>query len=442
MIISKKLLERIRELDVNQDYALYICSHILNLSRKGSFVNVHKSVKDAVGSDNYKQTIKILLDNKVIERDYFVANEKAFWFRVPIELKNSRYVSFKPSSYKLNKESNKLNKQKKNKMDKAPLYLREMKMAIKYLSWDFDLMDEFIDSYVPSKSSWDKSKGQTKLTYEQHCDEVRDSMRMSVAKLREGDIHFDRDTTSNRLHTNITNMNSDLFKTNLDWLIEIDVKNSQPFFLYVALKIIYDIYKENEKVTLTDYVSEDMEGYAPSYIAAINDGADVGLLPVIEEFTPTFFTPKLTDSFGLELESFKNLVVSGNFYEHFSDMLNITREEAKLMTFEILFSKNSSFRQSKYKFSSQFPLINKVIESIKEDSHNTLAIMLQTMESHVVIDVLCKRLYDEHSITPITKHDSLAVKEDDVKKTLSVMNGVFMEYCGIIPKFSVKNLNK
>ena len=56
-----------------------------------------------------------------------------------------------------------------------------------------------------------------------------------------------------------------------------------------------------------------------------------------------------------------------------------------------------------------------VVKILKEKNHKALPIFLQKLESHVFIDLICKKLVEE-GIIPITIHDSVIVqkKHEDI----------------------------
>src|SRR5690606_27497318 len=126
---------------------------------------------------------------------------------------------------------------------------------------------------------------------------------------------------------------------------------------------------------------------------------------------------KLRNEPGLdkaEVERYGGLADSGLLYEFIADKYEEstgrkkTREQVKKMLFSIFYSKVTSYSSYKSFFRSLFPTIMDYIDITNADKQNTLAVAMQTMESHAILDVVmpaCK----EVGIMPLTIHDSFIV---------------------------------
>lgn len=185
------------------------------------------------------------------------------------------------------------------------------------------------------------------------------------------------DSLGNRLHTNLTNFSSHLRKfidIGNQKLYLCDIKNSQPLFLYVAMK------ERN--------------------------------------------VPKL------ELELYRTLVEEGRFYEYLSEKLCVdissddARKKFKKKVFgSLLFDKNRT-KLSKLEviFSESFPNIFREIRDIKRIKHNRLAILLQNIESSFIFGLIEKLDTMFKGQTPlVTIHDAIcSTKEyiEDIKNSM------------------------
>lgn len=204
--------------------------------------------------------------------------------------------------------------------------------------------------------------------------------------INDGYLFFKRNKTNGRLDTNLTSLPSFLrpYIISEERLMSIDIKNSQPYFLYPLLR--------NK--------------------------------PEIEK---------------VELERYAELVINGTFYEYFeakykdSFGFNRTRDQMKLICYKIYYSKNQSYLPYKKLFADSFPTIMEHINRTNSVQNNTLAIQLQTIESYSVLDVIMP-LLAEKGIKPYTIHDSYVCKESEAETIEKVFTEKLIELYGNAPK--------
>jgi hypothetical protein len=182
-----------------------------------------------------------------------------------------------------------------------------------------------------------------------------------------------RNSTNNRLDTNLTNLPS----VYTDWicyrnnLIQIDLANSQLCFLSKML--------------------ED--------------------------------TPGLND-----INNFCNLSYSGEIYTYVQDQLGLeTRDEAKLLLITILFSSNYNSKGKK-EFKSLFPQVHMWINNFKrENGYKNFSVTLQKMEAELFIDQIYVSL-KRRGIFCLTKHDSLIIGSKDLDRVLKTIITQFKSF--------------
>ena len=187
------------------------------------------------------------------------------------------------------------------------------------------------------------------------------------------DFKATRNTTNNRLDTNLTNLPS----VYTDWictknnLIQIDLANSQLCFLSKML--------------------EDTPGL---------NGVD----------------------------NFCNISYRGEIYDYVQHQLGLeTRDDAKLLMITILFSSNYNSK-GKQEFKSLFPEVHQWLHNYKkEHGYRNISITLQKMESKLFIDKIYVTL-KKRGVFCLTKHDSLIIRSRDANKVLSTIKNQFKSF--------------
>ncbi|WP_407508410.1 type 2 periplasmic-binding domain-containing protein [Elizabethkingia anophelis] len=235
-------------------------------------------------------------------------------------------------------------------------------------------------------------------------------------------LDFHVDNTAGRLHTPITQLKSELRK-NLRWkgktLVSVDISNSQPYLLQSLLdRKTYETCRMDERIKSINSIINTDE--LRDIISSISSKEDV--------------------------VKFKEIVISGKFYEEFGKVLkengeidesyNVSDAEVKKIVkkiiFSTLFSKNRSIRHNNaiQLFKRIFPNVYKVLSFIKKEQHNTLAIILQNLEADIILHTVCNEINEKYPHIPLfTLHDSVISTEEhvDIVKNviLQTMNKFF-----------------
>ena len=217
------------------------------------------------------------------------------------------------------------------------------------------------------------------------------SNEIQINRIKDGFLYFKRNKTNGRLDTNLTCLASCLrpFLVSKSDLYSIDLKNSQPFFLYTILK--------------------DEEGIDSAELARYKE-------LVVWSSTP--------NSVGL----YEWLMAA---YEVYSGTTT-TREKMKSFVFKVFYSKNASFSHEKSFFSNLFPSISQWMTQVKEKDYKRLAIQLQSIESHIILDVIMPALLCQN-ILPYTIHDSFVCEQDEVQIIMDTVYSILEDFYGCKP---------
>lgn len=200
---------------------------------------------------------------------------------------------------------------------------------------------------------------------------VRTSYLQSILEIEKGVHRANRNSTNNRLDTNLTNMCSALVKEicRQNNLAQIDLSNSQFTILSHIL---------STKLETTDF------------------------------------------------KRFKELSVSGELYTHVADLLDLEDSKAgKNAMFEIMFSSWKNNSKSKTILKRNFPTVIAWIDKFKRvNGYKEFAIMLQRFESDLFIDKLLSNLHRK-GLLVFTKHDSVICGIQDVETVKVEIENLF-----------------
>ena len=247
------------------------------------------------------------------------------------------------------------------------------------------------------------------------------NIKASATRIINRDYFCKRDDTSKRFHSNITNMSRDLrsfLRVNGKPLVNIDIKNSQPYL---------------SSIILTD----------PKRVACFAKD---------EELKKLLMTIKIPKSPNIAL--YIELVTSGTIYEYLVDEflkegLELTRDDTKKQVLRTLYARNRKpenevNRQAREIFIDRFPGVDKVFSQIrghgkgeKFTTYKRFAILLQRIESYLVLDVIMKRVYKElPGDFAMTIHDSILTVNDRevVDSIFKIMEEELEKFVGYPPR--------
>lgn len=224
---------------------------------------------------------------------------------------------------------------------------------------------------------------------------------------------FTVDVSGFRLHTNISNLRKTLrkhLKYDGKRLIAYDLKNSQPLFLNALLSPTF----WSGKVDSTHLNYKQLLGPLGT-LKGLGIRSAKHTLTMRESFN---------SQYGPTFQKFKKLTLDGNLYEYLCEKHIestgevLSRDEVKQMLIGLFFDKNSQERKYSYVIEATvreyFPGLIEFCDSFKrEDEHNKFALILQNIESTIILRKVCQIIAIKHPEMPLfTVHDSIATTED------------------------------
>ena len=264
------------------------------------------------------------------------------------------------------------------------------------------------------------------------------------------------DKTSFRVHTPITKLNKK-FRPLLSYddlpLVCIDITNSQPYLATVLFKRDFYYTKKSQSVFNIGYLDkkqiDNIFGLSAKKKINFNTHNSRGVYNIIPDvytlitLPPTCFKTAKTQ-YSNDFQRFKEFAFSGEFYEKLAKIIplegggNYDRDDIKPIVFEVLFSGINYSSQQKKAFAKAFPKIYKLFNKIKSHKKGHLAILLQMIESFLMIEKVVKRIYHERPDLPIfTIHDSVATTVGNEDYVATVIKEEFGKAIGNEPQLTV-----
>jgi hypothetical protein len=248
---------------------------------------------------------------------------------------------------------------------------------------------------------------------------------LSIEKLKNHEFFFHVDKTVNRLHTNLTGCKSQIRNfitySGMD-LVSIDLKNSQPWISTILLDPKFyenwgrppysSSFISNNSSSLFKY-----NNYTPflfsSSSSSSHNNSPISLIMIVKNELSLDTIEKD------DVKLYKSKVLDGTLYDYFSQeifnrhgMIFKDRKAVKAVIFTVLFSDNRFIGQkeaySKRLFREIFPNVYEIFKILKRSNASDLPVLLQRMESSLILNHIAYRISKEQSGLPIfTIHDSV-----------------------------------
>jgi len=309
------------------------------------------------------------------------------------------------------------------------------------LEIDIEAANDWIDDYSQQRiTEIQASTSKYKEIEVENVVNATESFRLIVEGIHTHRNNYRFSGEGHRFYSPITNLKRGLrqFLTyNGQPLIEIDIKNSQPLLTTVLLQQSFWM-KVGSKPCLQDMCKE-------IYKKVNADSTAQRIIMLLK-------APETIAKVNYEITKYSKLVVAGKFYEHmqpFFEALHpaktIDRNYVKTQMLTIMFSE--AWRAQHYTtskvFREEFPTIYDLFTAIKNVQHNYLPIILQRIESFLVIDKICKRISKERSYIPLfTIHDNIITTVGHEVYVQKIMEEEVEAFIGYKPTLACKELTR
>jgi hypothetical protein len=278
--------------------------------------------------------------------------------------------------------------------------------------WGYSIQNEFIENIKIAPAAWDfieKHYTEDNYNYAIGC----------LTRIQNGEWKHNFDETAGRYHSNITNMPKDLRR-----FIEIygqrittniDIKNSQPYFIILLLT-------------------------NPGKIAHL--AKDKYLRMFLESL-------QISDS--EDIKRYITLVTAGKLYEYLWKQFKArglhfeSRDGVKKVVMQILFDYNSHMPIARQIFAELFPVVHEIFNRLrgskkgdKFESFKRFSILLQSIEAEVMLKKIYPRIIKElPEVVALTVHDSILCTAG-VNRIFAIMNEELKAYVGYTPILKIE----
>lgn len=254
---------------------------------------------------------------------------------------------------------------------------------------------------------------------------------VSIEKFASGAKHFSIDSFGFRLHTNLTNLRSELRNMlvyNGLQLVSIDIANSQPYMSTLLFNSSFW-----ELPSQPDVLTHNSIGLSST--------------DIFNKYTTCIFImlcKKAKSSIESDIHKYLEIVQKGTFYEYMAEQSNIdinNRKELKASIFQVLFTDNRFINQKeaspKRIFKQLFPDVYELFSLLKQKEKNNMPMLLQRIESHVILLTITNRITKENPDLPIfTIHDSIVTTKGNEGYIQKVMEEEMTKIFGFPPQLA------
>jgi hypothetical protein len=301
---------------------------------------------------------------------------------------------------------------------------------------------------------WTRYKNATKedhlLMVKSYAIAKQNSWIASLHEIDNKHLYFKQDRTSSRIHTSVLGVKTEcrhLLRLVDKEIVSCDLKNSQPFI---------------SSILFTECAfTPEIETIIHQCLYNLKSGNNTLYKSIIKRIA-LFKTGDVLPS----TRKYIQLVQQGELYEYLAININqilnergrkhkeLIRDDGKKQVFTLFFNPTKYNSLARDIFRCHFPEVMSLFEDInslfthtrKEStrfgiprSHNNLAILLQSIESHIFIDTICKDIKDIYSHVPLlTLHDAIATIPEYADLIKEEMEMALTNNIGIVPTIKLE----
>lgn len=419
------------------DHFYYVLDYIsrkleyTDLEESFGYVNINAQTLQKVFR-NYKKVIVYLLKHGVVATDNkVIRGKKSKGYSIHDNYLKIGFIEIEATSgaFKTKVRSQREKIKAREKATVAEYYYLT-KWFNPQLKIDEVKAREVLDKVFPLKVDTEGIKG--KINYSRSSGRYK--ALLSINKLKKADFDLKIDDNIGRFHSNLTNMKKELracITYKGEQLVNLDIKNSQPFFSTFLLR--ENFYNEETEINIfkikkIEEVVKDNKAWLKEIDVLI-----IYIMLVISSETQS----------GSGFSKYEQMVWDGTIYEDLMSLFalkikGLTRDTMKVEVLRILFSDNRGVKTmpAKKLFQSTFPDVYEVFAALKRQNNVILSHILQRIESTIIIEKAARRIGEEQPGLPIfTIHDSIVCtvgNEDYVESVIkSEVNNVSGLECQI-----------
>lgn len=391
---------------------------------------------------NYKQYLDFLMQAGVIQSDYYyVVGEKCKGYCFAEEYTGKKLIPIETTDYGLHRGIGRLKEESSKK-------LKESIRGYSYLTgwWDTGNLKidtkaafEWIDRYKIERTSEVPENSDDRENQLKNIIDTCEDFKMQVRGINEGWLKYGFSGKGHRFYNPISNLKKEL-RNYLTYegkgLVSIDIKNSQPYFSILLHQVAFWEAIRAKKSRIRG-------------IEEIGGVVNVG----IDDIIMLLKTPETQSYQRYQNQAFLRLVVEGKLYEYiqrnfsslYPDRFN-NRENTKKEVMRIFYSdpKKDSipFYEPCCWFGQHFPVTYELFRIIKASDYTLLPVLLQRIESFIVIDTICKKISKSYPAIPLfTIHDSIVTMEENRAIVEAIMREELKAFVGHEPTLAVEVLS-
>jgi len=390
---------------------------------KDSYVSLNAKVLESI-IVRYKPILDTLIKYEVIEQDnWYIVGAKSKGFRLTEKYRNNKHKAIELTNQKI---LYRICRYKQKMIDNIP-------EGVEYSLLYENLQKITIDS-----------TNAINFTYSNYSNDEYAKIYnlISIEKLRSKDFFFKVDNTAGRVHTNITNLDSNLrpsLRFDDKKFINIDISNSQPFLFNLLIKEYFNETNIFIKPIYINFILSYSSFSFYNYLLFIYNNININSINNINNnkyyiynYLFTIYNLSYVRKY-YDVMLYEKLTCEGKFYEYLMDKFEVKAQERRKFKRDvfkrIFFSRIPKKREYVYwkKFKKLFPTVSSIILFYKQTDYKNLAVQLQKSEADIMINKIVKRIaIEKPECFILTIHDSILTTKDNKE----YINKVILEEFG------------